>query len=381
MKLIDKYFTREPCNTGRQFELDVFRFILIYRLAVVHVFVDATPPANLDVLGIPYYFDSVVGGVLGATRFMIIMGMGLSYTRHGTPKELFKRGVKIGIVGFILNIFRYLIPSLIGYAATKDAGKYLSELPYLFFGNDILQFASLAMILMSLLIYLKLNPPKILIISLAMSIIGTVLRSVDLHNTVLNVIAGHFIGIETVSGSPYIYSDFPLMIWFIFYAFGYIFGYGYQRLKNKDRFYKTVSPVCFIIALAFCIWEIAGGFGMMMGEGANVFYHMHTGEAIICIMACVGSMMIFYFASKIIPDKLKKPIERVSRNINSVYCIHWVLVWWIVDLLIYSIRGNCYLRPIPAYFLGLALSIASMLLAEVWARIKLNFKRKKANEE
>ncbi|MBR5111982.1 MAG: acyltransferase family protein [Clostridia bacterium] len=381
MKFLDKYFTKEPCNTGRQFELDWFRFVLIYRLAIVHVFVDATPPANLDVLGIPYYFDSVVGGVIGATRFMIVMGIGLSYTRHSAPKEVFRRGIKIGIIGIILNVFRYLIPSLIGYSITGDADKYITELPYLFFGNDILQFASLAMILMSLLLYLKLNPPKIMGISLVMSVIGTLFRSVDLHNNVLNVIAGHVIGIETVSGDPYIYSDFPLMIWFVFYAFGYLFGYYYQRLRDKEKFYRTVSPVCLVISVAFCIWEIIGGFGMMMGEGANVFYHMHTGEAIICIMACIGTMMIFWYVSKIIPQKLRKPIERVSRNVNTVYCIHWVLVWWVVDLLLYCVKGNCWLKPLPAYLLGLALSIASMLLAEVWNKFKIYCKRKKANEE
>lgn len=381
MKFLDKYFTKEPCNTGRQFELDWFRFVLIYRLAIVHVFVDATPPANLDVLGIPYYFDSVVGGVIGATRFMIVMGIGLSYTRHSAPKEVFRRGIKIGIIGIILNVFRYLIPSLIGYSITGDADKYITELPYLFFGNDILQFASLAMILMSLLLYLKLNPPKIMGISLVMSVIGTLFRSVDLHNNALNVIAGHIIGIETVSGDPYIYSDFPLMIWFVFYAFGYLFGYYYQRLRDKEKFYRTVSPVCLVIAVAFCVWEIIGGFGMMMGEGANVFYHMHTGEAIICIMACIGTMMIFWYVSKIIPQKLRKPIERVSRNVNTVYCIHWVLVWWVVDLLLYCVKGNCWLKPLPAYLLGLALSIASMLLAEVWNKFKIYCKRKKANEE
>ena len=381
MKFLDKYFTKEPCNTGRQFELDWFRFVLIYRLAIVHVFVDATPPANLDVLGIPYYFDSVVGGVIGATRFMIVMGIGLSYTRHSAPKEVFRRGTKIGIIGIILNVFRYLIPSLIGYSITGDADKYITELPYLFFGNDILQFASLAMILMSLLLYLKLNPPKIMGISLVMSVIGTLFRSVDLHNNALNVIAGHIIGIETVSGDPYIYSDFPLMIWFVFYAFGYLFGYYYQRLRDKEKFYRTVSPVCLVIAVAFCVWEIIGGFGMMMGEGANVFYHMHTGEAIICIMACIGTMMIFWYVSKIIPQKLRKPIERVSRNVNTVYCIHWVLVWWVVDLLLYCVKGNCWLKPLPAYLLGLALSIASMLLAEVWNKFKIYCKRKKANEE
>jgi uncharacterized membrane protein len=381
MKLLDKFFTKDPCNTGRQFEIDVLRFILIYRLAVVHVFVEATPPPNLDVLGIPYYFDSVVGGVIGATRFMIVMGLGLTYTRHGSPKEVFQRGVKIGIIGLILNVFRYLIPSLIFYGITGDKAKYLEKLPYLFFGNDILQFASLAMMLMAFLLYLKLTPGKIFGVALGLSVIGNFFRSVDVHNNVLNVILGHFIGVETQSGDPYIYSDFPLIIWFIFYAFGYIFGYYYQRLKDKKKFYNIVSPICLAIALPFCIWEIVGGFGMMMGEGANVFYHMTTPEAIICILACIGLLFIPYYLSKIIPEKLKKPIESVSRNVNSIYCIHWVLVWWTVNGFIYIIKGNPYLKPIPAYFVGLVLSIISMLIAEVWSRIKQNYKRKKAYEE
>ena len=247
------------------------------------------------------------------------------------------RGVRLGVIGGILNVCRYLIPSLIGYGITGDTARYLKELPYLFFGNDIMQFASLAMMFMALLLRIGLNPPKIFAVSLGMSLIGTLFRSVDLHNTVLNVIAGHFIGIETVSGDPYIYSDFPVIIWFIFYAFGYLFGYYYRRLKDKNKFYLIVSPVCIVISVLFCVWEIRGGFGMMMGEGANVFYHMHTGEAIICILACIGTMMIFWFISKIIPEKLRKPVESISRNVNQVYCIHWVLVWWTVDLALYCI--------------------------------------------
>ena len=117
---------------------------------------------------------------------------------------------------------------------------------------------------------------------------------------------------------------------------------------------------------------------MMMGEGANVFYHMHTVEAFICIMACIGTMMLFWFVSKIIPEKLKKPIVSVSKNLNTVYCIHWVLVWWTVDLAIYCIKGDTYLKPLPAYFLGLALSIASMFLAGVWSKFKQKHKKEKS---
>ncbi|MBR0413795.1 MAG: acyltransferase family protein [Clostridia bacterium] len=376
-KFFASIYSPEPCNTGRQFELDIFRFILIYRLAIVHVFVEASPPASLDVLGVPYYFDSVVGGVVGAPRFVIMMGIGLAYTRHGSPKELLQRGIKIGIVGLVLNVCRYLIPSLIGYAISGDSVKYLKPLPYLFFGNDILQFVALAMILMSLLLYLKLTPAKIMGVALVLSVIGTFLRSVDCHNTVLNVILGHFIGTETASGDPFIYSDFPLLIWFIFYAFGFLFGHFYRHLKDKKRFYLLVSPICIVIATAFCIWEIRGGFGMMMGEGANVFYHMHTGEALICIIACLGLLIIPFGLSFILPESWKKPVMAVSRNVNSIYCIHWVLVWWTVDLFLYCSKAGPYLSNGPAYLLGLGLSILSMVLAQIWYQIKVKYKKRK----
>ncbi|MBQ6380689.1 MAG: DUF1624 domain-containing protein [Clostridia bacterium] len=381
MKFISKVYSPEACNTGRQYELDIFRFILIYRLAIVHVFVDVSPPAALDSIGIPYYFDSVVGGVIGAPRFMIMMGIGLAFSRHNSPKKLFFRGLKIGAIGIALNLFRYLIPSLIGYGISGDSAKYLKPLPYLFFGNDILQFAALAMMLMALLLYLKLNAAKIFAVSLGMSVVGTFLRNTDCGSPVLNVILGHVIGTETAAGDPYIYSDFPLLIWFIFYAFGFLFGHFYRHIKDKDAFYKTVSPFCIIIALAFCLWEGFGGFGMVMGEGDNVFYHMTTPEALICIMACVGLLFIPYCLSKILPQSWHKPIESVSRNVTAVYCIHWVLVWWTVDLFIYCLKGDSYLSNVPAFFLGLGLSTLSIFLAQVWSQFKIQLKRKKQDEK
>lgn len=360
--------------------MDVFRFILIYRLAVVHVFVLATPSQELDVIGLPYYFDSIVGGVIGAPRFMIMMGIGLSFNRHASPRELVRRAVKLAIIGLVLNVFRFLLPNLIGYALTGDTARYLDELPYLFFGNDILQFAALAMMLMALFLSLKLTAQKIFLCSIAISIAGTLLRGVDLHSNVLNVICGHFIGIENTAPSPYIYSNFPLLIWFIFYAFGYMFGYYYQRLKNKSAFYKTVSPICLVIGLAACLWEIFGGFGMMMGEGDNVFYHMSTPEAFVCIISCIGLLIIPYYLSKVIPEKWKAPIIRVSRSVTIVYCIHWVLVYWSIYLGLVLLKGDPYLAPIPALMLGIFLSIVSILLAQGWTQFKTFVKRKKAYE-
>jgi len=99
-------------------------------------------------------------------------------------------------------------------------------------------------------------------------------------------------------------------------------------------------------------------------------------EAFICIIACIGLLIIPYGLSFILPESLKKPILSVSRNVNSIYCIHWVLVWWTVDVFLYCSKAGPYLSSGPAYLLGLGLSILSMLLAQIWSQLKIKYKRK-----
>ena len=135
------------------------------------------------------------------------MGIGLQYSRSRDPKFLFKRGLSIGLVAIFLNVFRYLVPSLVGYAVTGNYDKYISKLPYRFFGNDILQFACLAMILMSLFLYLKLNPYIVFVIALVMNMASMLVNNIDFGNMPVNIIMGHFIGVEDPQGS--VNSDFP----------------------------------------------------------------------------------------------------------------------------------------------------------------------------
>ena len=91
MKLKDKIFSHEAINTSRQWELDLARAFLIFCLGLVHVTIECTTDEGLC-SGIPYLFDSIIGGPLGAPMFMFVMGVGLSYTIRNTPKDHFIRG-------------------------------------------------------------------------------------------------------------------------------------------------------------------------------------------------------------------------------------------------------------------------------------------------
>lgn len=360
----------------RQPEVDFAKAVLIFFLATIHVYVECSTDLQLW-HGLPYFFDSVLGGPWAAPMFIFSMGIGLAFTSRNKPFDIFRRGINIIFAGVMLNVCRFLIPSLVGFFITGDTDFYLTDLSYRFFGNDLLQFAGLAMLLMAFLKYLKLTPWKIFGVGLGLSVISMFLNNTWFDNIPLNIVLGHFIGID--DGNETVVSDFPLLVWFILYAGGLVFGQYLKKMKPEDKkkFYKTVSIPCFVITTVVYIIEYRMGFGMMGGPGANVFYHLTTPEVFLCVGTEFAMLGLYYLISLHLPVSLSASIERISRNVTIVYFIQWVLVWWSANVVIYIIRGNKYLESWQSLILGLFLSLLSVVLADCWVWLRKKMKAKK----
>lgn len=356
-------FSDDIVNSGRQMELDMAKTVLILLMPLVHVVIECTSKERLA-YGIPYLFDTVIGGPLGAPMYMFAMGVGMVYTRHQTPADYAGRGIKIGIVGYALNICRFLIPFLIGYMITGDYDRYIDSLPYRVFGNDILQFACLAMLCMALFVKLRLPDMAMLLISLGMSLLGTCLRGIDVGMPYGNIFLGYLIGTEDAAGK--VFSDFPLLNWLIIPVCGYVFGKRLLRVKDKKLFYRILSPIGILITIIYFSVGIINEFGMF-GEGQNCYYHLSTPDAIASLMAAVGILGIYHALSGHIPHRMLSLTAEISRNINAVYCIHWVIVMVSTDVVIYIVQGTQEL-PVPmTMLLGTCISIISILIAHFWS--------------
>lgn len=347
----------------RQPEVDMTKALVIFFLATIHAYVECSTDDQLW-HGLPYFFDSILGGPWAAPMFIFSMGIGLAFTTRNKAIDLFRRSIHICLVGLLLNVCRYLIPSLVGFAITHDADYYITDLPYLFFGNDLLQFAALAMLLMSFLKFLKLTPWKIFFIALGLNIAAMFFNDLWLDNMPLNVILGHFVGVNDPMGEEIVMSDFPLFIWFLMYASGLAFGDHIKHISvaQKETFYKWFSIPCFVLSVSVYIVEYVKQFGMMGGPGANVFYHLTTPEMFLCICTEFSMLGACFYISKFLPSKVMGIIEKISRAITSVYFIQWVLVWWAANVFIYIIRGSEYLESWQTLILGLILSVVSVAL-------------------
>ncbi len=371
----ERVFHDLPLNTGRQRELDLARAVVIFFLAFIHITIECSTDEALCG-GIPYLFDTVIGGSFSAPMYMFVMGVGMFYTKKSTPKDYCVRGAKILGLSYILNICRYLIPSLIGYAITGEKAKYIQPLIYKVLGNDILTFAGIAMIILAGLIAIRTPRWVMLIIAFGSSALGTVLNGIDVKNDFGNIFLGYLIGTEDAAGN--VLSDFPILNWMIFPIIGYLFGSVLVKVKDKKLFYLSFSPICAIFTIFYYIYGIKNEIGMF-GEGQNCYYHMIFRDAIASLTLVLGLIGIYYFLSLILPKCIMTLAGNISKNITAVYFIHWIFVFVIADVVLYIWRGTQILTSWQILILGSIISIVSIVIAHYLRR--LTERRRSVREE
>lgn len=374
--LKQRIFYDSPLNSGRQCEFDIARAILIFCLALIHLTIECSTPEALSG-GIPYILDSIIGGSFSAPMYMFVMGVGMFYVKRSTFKDHAVRGIKIFLIGYILNIFRFLIPSLIGYKISGDEEKYITPLVYKFFGNDILTFAGLAMIIIAF--FIKINMPKWLMLAVAFgaSALGTLLNGIDVKSVYGNIFLGYLIGTEDAAGL--VLSDFPILNWLIFPLCGYVFASVLITVKDKKLFYALISPVCVIFTIIYFVYGIKNEIGMF-GEGQNCYYHMLTRDAFASLTLIIGLVGIYYYLSLVLPEFLLNLAKKVSKGITSVYCIHWPIVFVFADVILYITRGTQILETWQILVAGTVISIVSIVIADYYDKFKKKRKQKGLNQ-
>lgn len=354
-------------NTGRQTELDFGKALPVLCLPFVHCFIECTPSEGLD-HGIPFLFDYVIGSPISAPMFMFCMGVGIAYTKKNSAPDLAKRAGKLFLIGMLLNICRFLFPYLIGYAITGEAGKYLEPLVYRVFGNDILQFASLCFLCIALFVKLKVPDVLMLLLSFGASLIGWGFNDVDLQSNAANLALGHFIGTEDAAGL--VVSDFPLLNWLIVPVAGFVFGNVLRRVRDKDAFYRRIFPIPLVLSVVFLVIEYFVGIGMNRPGGENTYYHATTYDVLAFIALTVGLLGVYHFVRRILPDRVRAFFTGVSRGITSIYCIHWVFVVWITNVLLYVVRGTQELPVWQTLVLSFAILVVTLILSQLWRKYK-----------
>ena len=358
IKLIKKCFAEEQVNLGRQRELDVAKGIAIIFMVFAHAFETLAwffdPEASMELsYGI---FDQFLGGSFAAPLFMFCMGISFCYSRKNSASDMFRRAwVMVGIAT-LLEVARTAIPGLLEWLSFGDPE--CIEYVYLFFNADILQFAALAMFVIALFKKLKLKPICMLGIAALFSVVGQLLQWVSTGSDVGDIVAGFI-------WRSYDYSYFPLLNWLIFPVCGYVLGSAWQRLQDKDAFFRIVTPISWAItAVYFGSMAIVGEWYYFSGGD---YYGLGTGDALFSLAVCFAMIGLAYYLDKWC-GSIARWLGSMGNRVTSIYCIHYTLYAFLYLLLLFFLEDY-----IPQWWIvpvSMLMVAASDLLSRFYKKIK-----------
>lgn len=288
------------------------------------------------------------------------MGIGVVYSRHSQWNVMIKRGVKLFLLGILVNVFEFFLPCLVCGTLLGRWDIFPTAGGLLLFCVDILAFAGLAFILMGALKKFELSDKWLIAIAIAMSLIGTLLRFTDFGVPVLNLFFGNFIGTE---GG---FTAFPLFNWFIFPIAGIVWGHYFTRAKSKSKFFKF-WPIFIIISLIYFVWSTTVDGGFL--SDAHHYYFMTTLDVVFCLLYAHGNIGLCYYLAKILPSPINMFFSTLSSNINNIYIAQWCFIPLGVIFLVYIFKDIVFTNFISAMF-----SITMLILSTLFA---VNYKKLK----
>lgn len=338
---LKNFFEKEQVNTGHQFNFDLLKTLALISMIFCH-------PVYRMGMHIPtyqtdfwYFFaDTILGDYIAvAHAFMFAMGVGFIYSKNSDSKSLFIRGIKTYISAYILNFFRYGIYTLLDAISTGD---FNNGLLFSILGQDILQFAGLAMMLTALFKKLKLNSIHILLISIVMSAAGSLLYGKAIDNQIIDSVLGSFYYVNES------YSCFVLFNWYFIVAAGMLFGTILIRCNNTEKLYKSLLPASIVIMILYIASNVIFG-DFWLSSGKN-YYAISVIDAIGLLSIDIVLLSVFHFvAAKLTPDRMKFS-HFMSSKVNQIYKVHWYIIGFMDCIL-------CFMMEIvfpywSLYFMG-----------------------------
>lgn len=300
-----------------------------------------------------YWFtDSILGAYLGAApAFMFAMGVGFTFSKRNAPKEFVRRGIRLFLLGYVLNFFRYGIYTLLLRKSVPALGeRILTAL----LAPDIFHFAGLAMLLTGLFKKLRLNKLHIFCISLAMSAAGSAVVLTDTGCYVTNLLVGHI-----VTTTPDT-SRFAPANWYIFAASGMVFGAVIRRVPDRDVFYRRLLGVSGIISAVYILLSCI--FGEQFLTKDRYYYALGTLDAAGMLAIDLLQLSVFYFVVKSRGTSRLAPALEMSRNITAIYSVHWCILGFTDCVFCYAL--GCSFSYLFIYLYGVALTILSFCIAK-----------------
>ena len=354
---------KDRINTGRQVELDLAKVFAILYMVIIHVYEEMsvvrywTRPDSLFRIVLEF-----LGGPLAAPVFMFAMGVGMVYTKRRTPRAFAKRGLRLLIAAYLLNVVRMTIPFYLARLCGDSWGSWtvVDTIGLV----DILQFAGMAFLLTALLEKCRAGKWGMLATALILQCVGLVfLHSFD----GLPSAAQYALGLFFHTNSNV---SFPLTLWFVYPAFGLCFGEYLQTVGDKKAMYNRIAVLSaagllvLSVAMKLMGWNLLDNFAL----AGDAYYIQNLTQTLWTLCVIGLQLFVCYRISLALSEPLAKGAEFISRKLNTIYLIQWVIIPYAVAAL--AAAGLPMLSAGAIVPAGLLIATASIYLSK-FIRFKL----------
>ena len=350
-------------NTERRHEFDYAKTLAIFFMVIIHV-MEEMSHVSFEALPAGFWenFIQFGAGPLAAPVFIFSMGIGIVYSRHQEPEQLFRRGVKLLLAALALNICRDVIPRLI-VCMISGSAMDPEVLRYQLFNIDILHFAGLAFMLTALFKKLKVPVLALVPIGIIMQILGNELALVFAPTGVAEILLSY---IFDTGGDL---ACFPILTWYLSLAVGILAGTIIKKYSDKLNLVYSIGfwgGVSLLLGFLFAChyYEVDIRLFHALYEDAfygQTFFHFLYNTLIIVIELSIIYLIIRRW-NKDLPS-----VTFCGNNLTTIYVVQWMIIGWMTSF-------QDYLNLDPgmemSVVLGILIALVSIGITKLLPRIK-----------
>lgn len=303
-------------NNARLDSFDIPRAIAIGLMIILHTLMIYASPATLEQ---PLTKLLMLSGTApGAPAFMFLMGFYFIYARPKNDRYYLLRGVQLFLLGYLLNILRFIMPVESILLLGISAEVFLPWTPLMFFKTiDILQFAGLALIILTAVRFTIKRPGYILFIIVTVTLISPLLWGIHSGFAALDWV------LDMLWGTS-IYVTFPLFPWLVYPLAGYLFGQAVINWQSSKTFFQASSLLGLLIFVTGLVWTSTNP-GFHFGDYLRAGY----GGTV----AMLGFVTFYVCSIELLYRQVGikgriKGIGYLSDNLTPLYFIHWTIIGW-----------------------------------------------------
>ena len=306
-------FSKENVNMGHQSEVDYLKSYIVFLMGIAHVY---SYYCVGDLGPLIYLSSALTGG--GGT--MLMMGIGMKYSRHQEVKDYVSRGIILLTMGQCVNLVRDGLPNLIAWWITGNK-TFITRVLF-FLQSDILIFSGISFLFFALMKKMKLSDKYILVIGFIMNnsafLLYKIMKSPD--SFLISKIIGFFLY------TPNTESIFPFFSYFVYVAFGNWLGGIYQKISNKDKFYNLILIFCLPSAVIYYYFRAIYDFPILPKFLTMELYSLNPGpDAIANCTVNVIFLAIGHKITQMLGGKPPKFITYGGKNFTQFYIITYVI--------------------------------------------------------